>query len=108
MTTELLSDEQLNLVAGGTAKEERQLCDEIVVNPDLKEVFNALVHMPFGPVGEAVVEKLLLDTMDIEAHIDLGIARTDQMSLPNTYKDLRTGKSITHAEVVQRIRKYEC
>ena len=95
------------MVAGGTAREERDLCEEIVLNPDLKEVFRKIISWPFGPWGNAAIEKLLLETMNIEAHIDTGIAGTAQMSSPNTYTDLNTGKSMTHAEVIKRIQQYE-
>ena len=44
--------------------------------------------------------------MGIEADISVGFCGTGIGSKNNTYKDKETGKSLTHAEVLNRIKEY--
>ena len=53
-----------------------------------------------------VVQNALEFVLDIDADISLGFAGTGIGSNPNTYIDMKTGKRLTHAEVIDRIRRY--
>jgi hypothetical protein len=47
----------------------------------------------------------LKDEYGIEAHIDIGWLGLGIASENNTYKDIKTGKSLTHQEVMKRLGK---
>ena len=53
-----------------------------------------------------VVQNALEFVLDIDADISLGFAGTGIGSDPNTYIDMKTGKRLTHAEVIDRIRRF--
>ena len=53
-----------------------------------------------------VVQNALEFVLDIDAGISLGFAGTGIGSNPNTYIDMKTGKRLTHAEVIDRIRRF--
>lgn len=46
----------------------------------------------------------LLDKLGIKANIDLGLCGTGIGEKNNTYTDKATGKALSHAEVLQRVR----
>lgn len=54
----------------------------------------------------ALVEKCLDERIGIKADISLGFAGTGIGSDPNTYIEKATGRRLSHAEVLQRIRTY--
>ena len=53
------------------------------------------------------ITRLLKDKMGIEANIDLGWGGLGIGSKSNTYKEIATGKSLSHEEVLNRIGKME-
>ncbi len=61
-------------------------------------------HAPGANNGIATYVEWYLDYYyDIKADISLGFAGTGIGSDPNTYTDKRTGKPMTHDEVLSRI-----
>ncbi len=103
---EQLSDEELERVAGGTVGELEDLTKAIVSNPTLKFLGKAGAHVPgANRISADAVETLLKDHLNIDADISLGLFGTGAASAKNTYRDMKTGQYITHAEVLDRISK---
>ena len=105
---EQLTDEQLDQVAGGTVKEYEEICSAMANNPILKSILETGSHVPISnQVDKVLVEDILKVEMGIKADISLGFLGTGLGSKSNTYKDLRNGgRSMTHAEVINRIKQY--
>ena len=104
---EQLSDEELEKVAGGTVGELEDLTKAIVSNPTLQFLGKANSHIPGANrlVADAV-EGILKDHLNIDADISLGAFGTGAGSAKNTYRDMETGKYMTHAEVLDRIKQF--
>ncbi len=101
---ELMNEAELNAVAGGTVKEFSEILSAISKKPGLKKALNISGHLPGGNlIGRAVIEKAFKDNLGIEADISLGFLGTGAGSDPNTYKEIKTGKMLTHQEVLSRI-----
>ena len=104
---EILADEQLEKVSGGTVGELEDLTNAIVHNPTLKFLGKANSHIPGANrlVADAV-EGILKDQLNIDADISLGAFGTGAGSSKNTYRDMKTGQYITHAEVLDKIKQF--
>ena len=107
LNEEQLSDEELEKVAGGKVAELEDLTKAIVSNPTLKFLGKANSHIPGANrlVADAV-EGVLKDYLNIDADISLGVFGTGLNSAKNTYRDMKTGQYITHAEVLDRIKQF--
>ena len=103
---EILLDEEMENVSGGTVGELEDLTKAIVRNPTLKFLGKAGAHVPgANRISADAVETLLKDQLNIDADISLGLFGTGAASAKNTYRDMTTGKYITQAEVLDRISK---
>lgn len=99
-----LNDMELNEVTGGTVGEFDELVSAFANNPALKQIAGKLTHVPgANKVTVEFVEHVLYE-MGIEAKIDLGFLGTGLGSKANTYKSVATGQTLTHGQVIQRIR----
>jgi len=98
--------EELEIVSGGTVGEFEELIKAFLDIPMYRDIFGAVGgHIPGANNAiAALMENTLEESFGIRADIDLGIAGTGLCSDPNTYVDISTGKSMTHAEVLKRIR----
>ena len=105
---EQLTDDQLEQIAGGTVTEYREICNAFANNPILKGVLEIPENVPLANLmSKGDFENILKKYMGIDADISLGFLGTGLGSAPNTYKDLRNGgRSMTHAEVIDRIEHY--
>ena len=102
---EMLNTEELEKVSGGKVAELEELADAIVHNPTLKFLGKAGAHVPgANRISADAVETLLKDQLNIDADISLGLFGTGAASAKNTYRDMKTGQYITHAEVLDRIK----
>ena len=108
ITNEILNDAQLDQVAGGTVKEYGEICSAMANNPILKKILEAGSHVPINnQIDKIFVEDVLKVELGIKADISLGFLGTGLGSKANTYKDLRNGgRSMTHAQVINRIKMY--
>ena len=108
LTNEILNDEQLDEVAGGTVREYEEICSAMANNPILKTILETGSHVPISnQVDKVLVEDILKVEMGIKADISLGFLGTGLGSKANTYKDLRNGgQSMTHSQVINRISMY--
>ena len=94
-----LNQNELNQVAGGTIKE----LEELVEACGAMATFQT--HVPISNKADAAyVKDYLRDKIGIEANISIGVVGTGLFSKHNTYKDIYTGRSLTHKEVLERIR----
>ena len=98
--------EELEIVSGGTVGELDELIRALMDIPMYKDLFGAVGgHIPGANNAiAALMENTLEESFGIRADIDLGIAGTGLCSDPNTYVDISTGRSMTHAEVLKRIK----
>lgn len=98
--------EELEIVSGGTVGELEELIKALVNIPMYRDLFGAVGgHIPGANNAiAALMEEVLEESFGIKADIDLGIAGTGLCSDPNTYVDISSGKSITHAEVLKRVK----
>ena len=101
-----LEMEELEIVSGGTVTELDELISAIEGNGFFGDLCGKLGgHLPCANgLVAALIKEVLEDSLGIRANISLGFGGTGLGSDPNTYLDIRTGKSLTHAEVISRIR----
>lgn len=101
-----MSLDELENVAGGTVKQLNDLIWATCNNPKFPFVGAvAWGHVPFMSSASATLfEVFLSECYDIEAGINVGFFGTGMGSGPNTYRDKKTGKVLTHAEVVAKIK----
>ena len=100
---ELLSDAELDQVAGGTVKEFNQIIIALSSNTALINRFkNALEEIPDKNLTmenmKAPVTKILGE-IGIVADINLN-------SDANSYKDTKTGKLLSHSTILSRIKSF--
>ena len=100
MDAKKMNEMELNEVAGGTVKELEELVEAC------NSLASFQTHIPLSNIVDAgYIRDFLRDKMGIEANISLGFCGTGIGSKHNTYKDMYNGRSYTHEEVLQRIRK---
>ena len=100
-----MMDDELNNVAGGTHTEMVQLYSAI--SEKIGKLGSGSKFGAYIPGLSEIPKSIVIDTLknkyDIEAHIDIGWLGLGIASEKNTYKDIKTGKSLTHQEVMKRI-----
>lgn len=108
LKNELMKDEELEDVAGGTVTEFGEICGAMANNFALSNLLKGSSHLPVGNlVQREIVVAILKNKMGIEADVSLGLLGTGIGSENNTYKDLcNDGKPMTHDEVLNRIKTY--
>ena len=107
-TTNEISVRELETVSGGTVTEFEQLYKAYYSNGFLVALAGGIgTHIPgVNYIAVAGLEKHLEENLKIKADISIGFAGTGIGSDPNTYVDMETGKSLTHAEVLERIKTF--
>ena len=104
---QIVHDEELNKICGGTVKELEQLVSALSENPTLSKMGGFCTHIPGSNQAVAATIGVFLEAeLGIHAYIDLGYAGLGIGSGHNAYIENSTGNHLTHAEVVQRIRDY--
>ncbi len=105
LKNEVMSFEELEKVAGGTVGELEDLVVAILDKyPGMKELSVVAVHTPGGNRLVAdEVEKILKRDLNIDADISLGVGGTGLWSRSNYYRDISSGKRLSHGEVLKRI-----
>lgn len=103
-----IEKEELEIVSGGTVTEFDELISAIEGNGVFGDICGAIGgHVPGANIIVAeVIEACLSEILGIKANISLGLAGTGIGSDPNTYIEKSTGRSLTHAEVIRRIKSY--
>lgn len=95
--------EELDRVSGGTVKEFKELLT--VYNASTGSGASAVSEIPYiNSCYAPEFEDILLDKYGVYSFISVGMLGSDLFSDPNIYVDTATGKELTHAEVVRRIR----
>ena len=94
--------EQLENVSGGTVKEYGELLDAL----EQSYFVNGLAtHVPLYNNLTAADMEDILQAYNVDADISLGFAGLGICSDPNVYKDSVTGETLTHEQVLNRIRR---
>ena len=107
LQNEVLTMESLDGISGGTVGELEDLTKAMVSNPTLKKLGSFDTHVPgANRILADQVEKILQKDLKIDADISLGFLGTGAGSKNNTYRDMTTGKYISHQEVLNRISKF--
>ena len=102
---EILLDEEMEKVSGGTIAELKELSDAILGNSKLKILGKMESHVPLLNREIAdIVENTLKDHVNVDADISLGFLGTGVKSKKNTYRDFKTRQILTHQEVLNRIK----
>lgn len=105
-SAELKSDE-LEQVTGGTVTEYEQLISAIAGNDTLRSLCEVATHAPIGNlIASEFLEDFLEDTLGIKTDISLGVLGTGAFSSHNTYTHKKTGRSLTHEQVIDIIKRY--
>lgn len=100
---EVLSDKELDDVAGGTLTQYNELVNAVMKDSDMSRTILATHGAGFSDLAiKDNVEKFLKNKLGIEADISVGLLGTGLFSSDNTYKDLNNGgKSLSHSEVIR-------
>ena len=102
---EMLTDDELDNVAGGTVGELEDLASAMADFPVIKQIGVGVAHIPGANHALAAgVADILKNQMGIRADIDLGWGGTGLNSDPNTYTEISTGRRLSHSEVLNRIK----
>ena len=99
---EILSDAELEKVAGGTVQQCEEIQSAVLNNPALKEIFDGYTSAP-GVIGGKLSDDIRLENVLKTVGIDASLNRTHGTmfdNFQNQYKDSATGKNLTHAEVL--------
>ncbi|MBR2180006.1 MAG: hypothetical protein IJ862_06410 [Selenomonadaceae bacterium] len=105
-----MSDEELDGVAGGTLGQMQDLFSAIVEVESGSSVLGymmngaACVIPGVNEINKSVVKKNL-SLIGIDAKIDIGWLGWGICSEDNVYTDKKTGKSLSHEEVLSRIKR---
>ena len=111
---EMLNEEQLDMVNGGTVAELNELVSAFADNNKilgaLEGVREFLSNVKAGsltniPMAYAM-ENFLKKDFGIDSNISVGWLGTGTRESGNTYREISTGKGLSHADVVQRVKSY--
>ena len=103
-----IEKEELEIVSGGTVTELDELITAMEGNGFIGDACGAIGgHVPgANNIVASFVEEILDRLFGIQADISLGLAGTGIGSKPNTYIEKATGRKLTHADVIQKIKYY--
>ena len=105
---EILLDEEMEKISGGTVVELEQIVRTFYKNSNCRDFLGATsAHFPGASILTAeYIESFMSNEMGIDANISVGVGGTGICSKKNTYRDLKTGKFISHDEVLKRVENY--
>ena len=107
MTNEILNEEQLDSVAGGTVWELEELARTMMNNLFFEGMATLSLLVPGNSkLMKSEVTKML-NKIGVEADIDVNFMGSLGFGIGeknNTYKDKFTGESLTHKQVLNRIK----
>ena len=111
MTTknfEKMNDSELDIVVGGTVVQLEQLVRTFLKNCTCRDYMTGIsTHIPVGNIATAeYIESFMKENMHIDANISIGVGGTGILSKQNTYRDTKTGKLLSHEEVLKRAENY--
>ncbi|MBR2214875.1 MAG: hypothetical protein IJ849_03835 [Selenomonadaceae bacterium] len=100
-----MEEQELEQVAGGTLTEMVELFRVFESRGHGKNKNTIGVYLPgFNEIAKSDIKSRLKNDYGIEANIDIGWLGVGIASENNMYKDIKTGKALTHQEVMQRIK----
>ena len=114
LQNEVLTMENLDEVSGGTVDQLHELTKAFTSNNKILNFFAGAAELSskikVGSIGNIplayAMEKFLKNDLGINANISVGWLGSGHRENGNTYSDKATGRGLSHAEVVQRVRDY--
>ena len=108
MARNRMDDFALDNVVGGTVVQFEQIMRTFLKNWKTRDYMTGMsTHLPGGNIVAAeYIESFMSKNMGINAHISLGVGGTGIASKQNIYIDTKTGKSLSHEEVLKRVEMY--
>ena len=105
---EMMNAEELDNVSGGTVGELEQIVRTFFKNSDFKDSLGTTsTHLPGASILTAeYIESFMSNEMGIDANISVGVGGTGIFSKKNTYRDIKTGKFLSHNEVLKRVENH--
>lgn len=103
-----INDNDLDVVVGGTVVELEQIMTTFYKNSNCKDFVGVMsTHFPgAGILTAEYIESFMSNEMGIDANISIGLGGTGICSKKNTYRDLKTGKFLSHNEVLKRVENH--
>lgn len=106
---ELLNEEQLDKVAGGTVAQLHELLDAVAGNSDVLKFLTGATELsttifPVANIPLAYAMENQLKKLGIDSNISVGWLGTGVRESGNTYS--RNGQGMSHEEVVQFIKNW--
>ena len=112
-TEEILLDEELEQVSGGTCAELHELTKAAMGNSKILQYCAGAAELAskykvgcLGNIPLSYAMESLLGELGVKAKISIGAFGTGGGENPNTYRNKISGASLSHAEVVDRVRNY--
>ena len=106
MEIKKMSEAEMEAVVGGTVTQLDELVSACAKNPVVKHMAGLGSHVPGASNLTAKKMEDLLGMLGVKADISVGFCGTGINSKNNTYFDTRTGRSMTHSEVVKMVAEY--
>ena len=105
---EILIDEEMEKVSGGTVGELEQIMRTFYKNSTCRDFVSGMsTHFPGASILTAeYIESFMSKEMGIDANISVGVGGTGAWSKKNTYRDIKTGKFLSHDEVLKRVENH--
>lgn len=105
-----MNDSDLDAVVGGTVVELEQIMRTFLKNSNSRDYLGCMSsHFPGASIATATyIESFMSNDMHIDANISVGVGGLGICSKKNTYRDLKTGKFLSHEEVLKRVENYAC
>ena len=103
---EIMSFEELDQVAGGTVKEFDEIIRAFGKYDIVKEFSGIAAHIPGANKCTVEFVESVLKEIGINADISIGFLGFGIGSDPNKYTGVATGRTMTHSEVLTRIKNH--
>ena len=113
LQNEVLSIEALDSVNGGTCDQLHELTKALTSNNNILNFFADAAELAskykagcLGNIPLAYAMEGFLKDIGINSNISVGWGGSGFREVNNSYSEISTGKSLSHAEVVERVRNY--
>ena len=114
LPNDVLTMEALDEVSGGTCDQLHDLTKALTSNNNILNFFadaaELATKIKLGCLGNIplayAMENFLQKDLGIKSNISVGWGGSGFREVNNSYTDMATGKALSHAEVVERVRNY--
>ena len=113
LAEEILLDEEMEKVSGGTCAELHELVKAAAGNSKILQYCAGAAELAskykvgcLGNIPLSYTMESILGELGVKAKISIGAFGTGGGENPNTYRNKISGATLSHAEVVDRVRNY--